>query len=68
LATSANISGQPDCRNLDQLMEVFAGRVRLIVYKPEALEAPATTVVDLTLPRPEIIRQGEWQLPAWAAS
>ena len=55
-ATSANLHGAPDPRRLDEVPEEIRGQAVLV----DGGELPgiASTVVDLTGPEPEILREG----------
>jgi len=55
-ATSANLHGAPDPRRLDEVPEEIRGQAVLV----DGGELPgiASTVVDLTGPEPEIVREG----------
>lgn len=58
LATSANLSGEPDCLTLAEIKAKFSSRVPLIVYRREEVTSQASTVIDLSGSRPRIIRSG----------
>lgn len=57
-ATSANISGKKEITRPEKLMEVFYGKVALIVDGGKAKGGLASTVLDLKSPRVRILREG----------
>ncbi len=57
-ATSANISGRPNIEDINALKERFANQVGLIVFRTKTVRSAPSTVIDLSGPRPEILRQG----------
>ena len=57
-ATSANISGEKEISQPDKVIEIFEGKVNLIVDGGVTLGGLPSTVVDLTSERPKIIREG----------
>lgn len=57
-ATSANISGQPDCEDVRAIEDRFGSRVDLIVYRNKKVLSAPSTVIDLSGTRPAILRQG----------
>lgn len=60
-ATSANLSGGPDPKSLDQIPDEIRAGAALVVDGGELPGLPST-VVDLTGPEPQILREGA--LPA----
>lgn len=57
--TSANRSGEPPARTCDELTAAFGDLVAVYLCRDdEALEGAASTVVDLTGPRPLLVRRG----------
>lgn len=57
--TSANRSGEPPARTCDELTAAFGDLVAVYLCRDdEALEGTASTIVDLTGPRPLLIRRG----------
>ena len=67
--TSANVSGGPDPSTLEELTAQIGGRVDHIVRSGPAPGGTASTVVDITSQRPELLREGaipfELVLEAW---
>lgn len=60
-ATSANISGGPPLLSADDLVRAFGEAVAVYLVLPadrHPAEGQASTVVDLTVGRPEVLRQG----------
>lgn len=57
-ATSANLSGQPSPTTARQVMEQLAGRVPLIIDGGECLGGVPSTVIDLSVEPPRLLRTG----------
>jgi L-threonylcarbamoyladenylate synthase len=57
-ATSANISGEKEISQPDKVIEIFEGKVDLIVDGGMTPGQLPSTVVDLTSEKPKIIREG----------
>lgn len=57
-ATSANISGEKEISQPDEVIEIFKGKVNLIVDGGITPGQLPSTVVDLTSEKPKIIREG----------
>lgn len=57
-ATSANISGKKGISQPEKIMEVFDGKVDLIVDGGKTPGGLPSTVVDLTSIKPQILREG----------
>jgi len=57
-ATSANISGEKEISQPDKVIEIFEGKVDLIVDGGTTPGQLPSTVVDLTSEKPKIIREG----------
>ncbi|MEM7009524.1 MAG: L-threonylcarbamoyladenylate synthase [Thermodesulfobacteriota bacterium] len=58
-STSANISGGPNLNDPKELFDTFNGKVDLIVDSGKIRESKGSTIVDLTLDPPEILRDGD---------
>ncbi len=58
-ATSANLSGQPSPTTARQVVEQLAGRVPLIIDGGECLGGVPSTVIDLSVEPPRLLRTGE---------
>ena len=58
-STSANISGGANLTDLGELFETFNGKVDLIVDSGKIPESRGSTIVDLTLDTPQILREGD---------
>lgn len=56
--TSANVSGEPACRNSQEVLASLGENVDLILDGGEALKAEGSTVIDITINPPRILRQG----------
>lgn len=56
--TSANLSGQPDCRTAQEVQEQIGSHLPLILDGGPIPGAQASTVLDLTLAPPRILREG----------
>jgi L-threonylcarbamoyladenylate synthase len=57
-ATSANLSGQPSPTTAGQVVEQLAGRVPLIIDGGECPGGVPSSVVDLSLSPPRLLREG----------
>jgi L-threonylcarbamoyladenylate synthase len=57
-ATSANLSGQPSPTTAYQVFEQLAGRVPLIIDGSDCPGGVASTVVDLSISPPRLLRAG----------
>jgi len=57
-ATSANISGMPPCVKADQVVEYFNNAVDLILDGGETQGKCPSTILDVTIDPPLIIREG----------
>ena len=56
--TSANLSGQPSPTNAPQVVEQLAGRLPLIIDGGVCPGGIASTVVDLSVSPPSLVRGG----------
>ena len=56
--TSANISGEPACRNADDVLACLGERVDLILDGGMTTGAAGSTVLDVTVDPPRILREG----------
>jgi L-threonylcarbamoyladenylate synthase len=56
--TSANISGRPACRNAQEIVSTFGRDVDLILDGGETESETASTVLDITVHPPRILREG----------
>lgn len=61
-ATSANLKGEKEMSDPEEVLEVFSGKVDLIVDGGKCPGLSPSTVIDLTHKRPRILREGA--LPA----
>lgn len=68
-ATSANISGQPATRDADVVCASLNGRIELVIDAGWTPGGAPSTIVDVTGPRPELIRAGaiSWDVVQTAA-
>ncbi len=57
-ATSANLSGEKEITSPENAVDIFSGKVDLIVDGGTAQAKLPSTVVDLTLEKPKILRKG----------
>jgi len=57
-ATSANASGQPAARNANEVEKYFGAGIDLIVNSGEVTVTEPSTVLDVTGPKPNLIREG----------
>ncbi len=58
-ATSANISGMPDPNDAQQVFECLNGKVDLILDGGSTLDNVPSTVLDISVHPPKILRQGK---------
>jgi len=58
VAPSANLSGQPEAKTADQVLETFAGLIEMVIDAGAAELGMASTVVDLTVSPPKVLREG----------
>lgn len=58
-STSANISDGPNISDPQELFETFAGKVDLIVDSGKIPASKGSTIIDLTLDPPQILRDGD---------
>jgi L-threonylcarbamoyladenylate synthase len=56
--TSANISGQPACVNAGEVLHSLGKGVDLILDGGATRGAPGSTILDITISPPKILRQG----------
>lgn len=56
--TSANISGKAACRSADEVSRMFGNRVDLILDGGKATGAVGSTILDVTVDPPRILREG----------
>jgi len=57
-ATSANISGEKEISDPEETIEIFSGKVDLIVNAGKTRGKLPSTILDLTSKKPEILREG----------
>ena len=57
-ATSANISGDKELSDPKRVFDIFAGKVDCIVDGGKTKGGRSSTVIDLTSPKPRILREG----------
>ena len=58
VAPSANLSGQPEAKTADQVLGTFAGLIEMVIDAGAAELGMASTVVDLTVSPPKVLREG----------
>ena len=56
--TSANISGQPACSTAKEVLQQLGGKVDLILDGGETAGGKGSTVLDVTLDPPVVVREG----------
>ena len=56
--TSANVSGQPEARDADEILAQLGDGIALVLDGGPAHGGPPSTVVDCTGPSPVILREG----------
>jgi L-threonylcarbamoyladenylate synthase len=57
--TSANLSGRPGCRRIEDLEFQIAGKLDLILDAGPLQGGRGSTIVDVTVDPPKILREGE---------
>ena len=58
-STSANISGEENLFNFNEIYGTFKGKVDLIVDSGNLSPSKGSTVIDLTVKPPRIVREGD---------
>lgn len=58
ISTSSNLSGKENILDAKQAFDVFKGKVELVIDGGRVHGTLPSTIVDLTLPEPKIIRKG----------
>jgi len=58
-STSANLSGDQNLLDSRELFDAFNGKVDLVVDSGKIPESRGSTIVDLTLDPPQILREGD---------
>jgi L-threonylcarbamoyladenylate synthase len=58
-ATSANISGMPDPKDAQQVLEYLDGKINLILDGGSTPDDVPSTVIDISVNPPKILRQGK---------
>lgn len=61
VATSANISGEPDATTYNEVVYYFENNIEMII-NGDGCSGKASTVVDLSSTQPKILREGEISL------
>jgi L-threonylcarbamoyladenylate synthase len=56
--TSANLSGEPPCKSAAEVMNALADDIDLVIDGGETSGGKASTVLDVTVQPPEILREG----------
>ena len=56
--TSANLSGQPPAITAAQVCVTLSGRISLVIDGGPATLGKPSTVLDVTTPSPQVLRQG----------
>lgn len=56
--TSANLSGQPNANDIDEVMAYFDGKIEYAIDGGRCTGGVPSTVVDMTSDEPKILRQG----------
>jgi len=57
-ATSANLAGEKEISDPHVVIDVFSGKVEMIVDAGPTTGGLPSTVLDLTLEKPQILREG----------
>ncbi len=56
--TSANLSGNPPCKTAQEVIQVFGSRVDMVVDDGQTEGKAPSTVLDLTVYPPQVLRHG----------
>jgi len=56
--TSANLSGKPPCKTAQEVIKVFGNRVDLVIDGGQTEGKAPSTVLDLTVDPPQVLRHG----------
>jgi L-threonylcarbamoyladenylate synthase len=56
--TSANLSGQPGCRNVQEVMAALGDEIDVVLDGGETQGGKGSTVLDVTTDPPQILREG----------
>ncbi|PJA39869.1 threonylcarbamoyl-AMP synthase [candidate division WWE3 bacterium CG_4_9_14_3_um_filter_39_7] len=65
-ATSANLSGQPSCYSVDEvLLQIDESLIDLVINAGTLPPNPASTVIDTTVDPPVVLRKGPVALPSF---
>ena len=56
--TSANLSGKPPCKTAQEVIQVFGNRVDLVIDGGQTEGKAPSTVLDLTVDPPQVLRHG----------
>ncbi|MBC7360887.1 MAG: threonylcarbamoyl-AMP synthase [Candidatus Aminicenantes bacterium] len=59
ISTSANFSGQPPLSSFQEVLEIFKGKVDVIINGGETPGEKPSTIIDLTSPEPVCLREGK---------
>lgn len=62
-ATSANISSRPPAKHPDEVIKYFGDRIDLIVDAGETPGGKPSTIVDVTVTPPKLLREGRVRYP-----
>ena len=65
ISTSANRSGEPPARRIDEIAGMFEAEVDLIVDSGDQEEGNPSTILDLTTAPFRLVRQGQLDIPEW---
>jgi len=58
VAPSANLSGEPEAKTAEQVLGTFAGLIEMVIDAGPAELGMASSVVDLTVLPPKVLREG----------
>ncbi len=58
VAPSANLSGEPEAKTAEQVLGTFAGLIEMVIDAGPAELGMASSVVDLTVSPPKVLREG----------
>ena len=64
VSSSANLSGQPPARSAEEVLRIFGNQLDLVVDGGPRLEDRPSTLVDVSGPRPRLLRRGALDVDA----
>lgn len=65
VSSSANLSGQPPAETADEVVRYFGNQLDLVLDGGPRRGAVPSTLVDVSGPRPKLLRRGELDVTPW---